>query len=53
MYLDSTVEVFNETLNLSHIIFVRGRSSEYYPRPREGKPVGDFRTGDQQVECYR
>jgi len=53
MYLDSTVEVFNQTLDLSHIIFVRGRSAEYYPRTREVKPVGDFRTGDQEVECYR
>jgi cyclopropane-fatty-acyl-phospholipid synthase len=53
MYLDSTVEVFNETLDLSHIIFVRGRSAEYYPRPRESKPVGDFRTDDQGVEFYR
>ena len=31
------------TLDLSQIIFVRGRSCEYYPLPREGKPVGDFR----------
>ena len=53
MYLDSTVEVFNQTLDLSQIIFVHGRSGEYYPRGREVKLAGDFRTGDQEVECYR
>jgi cyclopropane-fatty-acyl-phospholipid synthase len=53
MYLESTMEVFSQSLDLSHIVFVRGRSSEYHPLARAGQPAADFRTGDQDVECYR
>lgn len=54
MYLEGTVEVFRDSLDLSHIIFTKGRDADYYPRLR-----GFFHTeaelmgGERQPECYR
>ena len=53
MYLEGTVQVFNQSLDCPHIVFTNGRSSEYYPKTREGEHAADFRTGEQEVECYR
>lgn len=52
MYLEGTVQVFNQSLDLSHIVFTNGRSAQYYPWTREGKYAGDFRGENQRVECY-
>ncbi len=52
MYLEGTVATFNDTLDLTHIVFTNGRSADYYPRTREAKHAGDFRTGEEGVECY-
>ena len=52
MYLEGTTEVFSNSLDLSHMLFTKGRSSTYYPWMREEKHQADFREGDQEVECY-
>jgi cyclopropane-fatty-acyl-phospholipid synthase len=54
MYLEGTVEVFRDSLDLSHVVFTKGRSADYYPRLRgshhaEAELIG----GDQEPECYR
>ena len=54
MYLEGTVEVFRDSLDLSHIVFTRGRSADFYPLTRgadRGEP--DLIGGETQPECYR
>lgn len=53
LYLEATTETFADSLDASHILFTKGRNSDYYPWTRETRHAGDFRTGDQEVECYR
>src|SRR3989344_1778948 len=53
MYLESATDVFNHSLDLSHIIFTNGRKSDYYPKSHEVKHKGNFHTDGQEVECYR
>ncbi len=53
MYLAGSTETFDGTkLDLSHILFTKGRSSLYYPWTREEKHHANFREGEDAVECY-
>jgi len=52
MYLEGTVDVFEKRMDLSHILFTKGRHPEYYPWIRDGKFKADFREGETPVECY-
>ena len=54
MYLEGTSEIFGDSLDLSHIVFTKGRAANLYPLLRNGDHddaalVG----GDQEPECYR
>jgi len=54
MYLEGTVEVFRDSLDLSHIVFTKGRSADYYPMPRGDKYTeADLIGGTTEPECYR
>jgi cyclopropane-fatty-acyl-phospholipid synthase len=53
LYVEATTETFADSLDASHILFTKGRSSSYYSWTREKRHEADFRTGDQDVECYR
>lgn len=54
MYLEGTVEVFRDSLDLSHIVFTKGRDADYYPLMR-GADRGTAKLigGTTQPECYR
>jgi len=54
LYLEGVVTAFETHLDLSHIVFVKGRYPNVYPLTKEGKHINaDFRTGNQKVECYQ
>lgn len=54
MYLEGTVEVFRDSLDLSHIVFTKGRNASYYPMPRGDKAAdADLIGGAIEPECYR
>jgi len=54
MYLEGTTEVFGASLDLSHIIFTKGRDADYYPRMRAAHHTeADFIGGDAVPEPYR
>ena len=54
MYLEGTTEVFGTSLDLSHIIFTKGRDADYYPRLRIAHHLeADLIGGDREPECYR
>jgi cyclopropane fatty-acyl-phospholipid synthase-like methyltransferase len=53
MYLEGTVDVFRDSLDLSHIVFAKGRAAEHFPWA-PGEPIApDFVGGDDEVEPYR
>jgi len=48
--LEGVVTAFETHLDLSHIVFVKGRYPNVYPLTKEGKHINaDFRTGNQKV----
>jgi len=50
LYLEGVVTAFETHLDLSHIVFVKGRYPNVYPLTKEGKHINaDFRTGNQKV----
>jgi len=54
MYLEGTIEVFRDSLDLSQIIFTKGRGADFYPRlsgahHAEAELIG----GNTEPECYR
>jgi len=51
MYLEGTVEVFRDSLDLSHIVFAKGRDANHFPPFSRGG--ADLIGGEQQPECYR
>lgn len=53
LYLEGTVEVFRDSLDLSHIVFTKGRDANYYPVPRAGDAAAALIGGETQVEPYR
>jgi cyclopropane-fatty-acyl-phospholipid synthase len=54
MYLEGTVEVFRDSLDLSHIVFTKGRGADYYPLPRSADLIAaDLIGGETQPESYR
>ena len=54
MYLEGTVEVFRDSLDLSHIVFTKGRSANYYPLARDADHIeADLIGGETQPESYR
>ncbi len=53
MYLEGTYEVFSDSLDLSHIVFTKGRSADYFPWGPGERPAGDFIGGEDEPECYR
>jgi cyclopropane-fatty-acyl-phospholipid synthase len=53
MYLEGTVEVFRDALDLSHIVFTKGRDAAYYPNLPAVKTAAEFIGGDTEPECYR
>jgi cyclopropane-fatty-acyl-phospholipid synthase len=54
MYLEGTIEVFRDSLDLSHIIFTKGRGADYYPRLRGAHHTqAELIGGDTEPECYR
>ncbi|MDQ0392663.1 SAM-dependent methyltransferase [Labrys monachus] len=54
MYLEATGEAFGDSLDLSHIVFAKGRRADCF-QPRQERPHGDiaFVGGDEVPECYR
>jgi cyclopropane-fatty-acyl-phospholipid synthase len=54
MYLEGTVEVFRDSLDLSHIVFTKGRNADYYPLVRRADHVdADLIGGASEPEPYR
>jgi cyclopropane-fatty-acyl-phospholipid synthase len=54
MYLEGTTEVFSASLDLSHIIFTKGRNADFYPRLRSAHHIEpDFIGGETEPEPYR
>ncbi len=53
MYLEGTDEVFGDSLDLSHIVFAKGRSADHFPWTPGERPAADFMGGDREPECYR
>ncbi len=52
MYLEGTVEVFRDSLDLSQIVFANGRTADY-PLARGDRARADLIGGEAQPECYR
>jgi cyclopropane-fatty-acyl-phospholipid synthase len=53
MYLEGVPETFENGLDASHFIFVKGRYADAYPITLEGRYAGaNFKTGTDAVECY-
>jgi cyclopropane-fatty-acyl-phospholipid synthase len=53
MYLEATYEVFRDSLDLSHIVFTKGRDGAYYPWQVAEELTPAFVGGDDEPECYR
>jgi cyclopropane-fatty-acyl-phospholipid synthase len=53
MYLEGTIEVFRDSLDLVHIVFTKGRGAGFYPMPRGWNHAETCMGGDQHPECYR
>jgi cyclopropane-fatty-acyl-phospholipid synthase len=54
MYLEGTYEVFRDSLDLSHIVFTKGRGADFYPRLRGANHVeAELIGGKTDPECYR
>jgi hypothetical protein len=54
MYLEGTTEVFGASLDLSHIIFTKGRNADFYPRERVAHHTdADFIGGDSVPDPLR
>jgi hypothetical protein len=53
MWLEGTVESFSSALDLSHIVFAKGRAPEFFQR-QPGEPLGFTPLGgDQEPEYFR
>ena len=53
MYLEGTVDVFAKGMDLSHILFIKGRDPNLYPWVRdEFHKKSRFVEGDSKPECY-
>jgi cyclopropane-fatty-acyl-phospholipid synthase len=54
MYLEGTVEIFRDSLDLSHIVFTKGRNADYYPLARSANLVAaGLIGGETEPESYR
>lgn len=54
MYLEGTAEVFRDSLDLSHIVFTKGRDADYFPLVRGAeRAAADLIGGERQPETYR
>jgi cyclopropane-fatty-acyl-phospholipid synthase len=54
MYLEATGEAFGDSLDLSHIVFGKGRRADYFPISSGSRPAeADFIGGNEEPECYR
>jgi len=53
LYLEGTAEVFRDSLDLSHIVFTKGRDPNYYPVPRTVNAAAELLSGKQGSEPYR
>jgi hypothetical protein len=52
--MEGTTEVFGDTLDLSHIVFSKGRSADFFPSLRGAhRTEAEFIGGDKEPECYR
>ena len=53
MYLEATGEAFGDSLDLSHIVFAKGRRADYFP-PLHSSPrtEAEWSGGDREPECY-
>jgi cyclopropane-fatty-acyl-phospholipid synthase len=52
MYLEGTIEVFRDSLDLSHIVFTKGRNADDVPHLRLSSEA-DLIGGEREPECYR
>ena len=54
MYLEGTGEAFENSLDLSHIVFSKGRRSDFFP-PWRGSPRAEAELigADREPECYK
>jgi cyclopropane-fatty-acyl-phospholipid synthase len=54
MYLEGTGEAFGYSLDLSHIVFAKGRRASHFP-PWRGSPrvEAELIGGDQEPECFK
>ena len=54
MYLEATGEAFGDSLDLSHIVFAKGRRADHFPPLRGSHRVeAEWIGGDDEPECYR
>lgn len=54
IYLEGTIETFGYSLDLMHIVFVKGRDADLYDATRRDcHRQAEFATGAQTVETYR
>ena len=53
MYLEATGEAFGHSLDLSHIVFAKGRRADYLPPLRRSpRTETEWIGGDREPECY-
>ena len=54
MYLEGTGEAFGDSLDLSHIVFAKGRRAGHFPPWRSSpRAEAELIGGDQEPECFR
>lgn len=54
MYLEGSGEAFGDSLDLTHIVFAKGRRADNFPPwPRSPRVDADLIGGDQEPECFR
>ncbi|CAN5213079.1 cyclopropane-fatty-acyl-phospholipid synthase family protein [soil metagenome] len=53
LYLEASSDSFRDALDLSHIVFTKGRSADHFPPVDTRHMPGDFMTGKAEPEAYR
>jgi cyclopropane-fatty-acyl-phospholipid synthase len=53
MYLEASCDSFRDGLDVSHIVFTKGRSAAFFPPVDLRRTPGDFIVGDTEPDCYR
>jgi hypothetical protein len=53
MYLEASCDSFRDGLDVSHIVFSKGRSAASFPPVDLRRTPGDFIGGDTDFDSYR